>query len=269
MADYSKKRERYRLDFVKENTFARLWSVRMTSVKVIIVSTAVIAGFAALLWLVMAYTPIRHLLPESLSGDMRNRYLETALRLDSLEQAARINDAYIANIVAIMRDDLPGDSVLQLAAAQVIASDSLLLASESERQFVREYEEEERFNLSVLSPIAAEGMIFGAPATSVIKTESLPTQGLKITTARNIPVQAVYRGSVVDINTGSSGLSTVIVQHPNDFISIYSGISDVYVAKGRKVSAAQSLGNTAGDSFTFELWHNGTALDPQDYIGFE
>ena len=63
MADYSKKHTHYRLDFVKENTFARLWSVRMTSIKVIIVSTAVIAGVAALLWLVLASTPMRRLLP--------------------------------------------------------------------------------------------------------------------------------------------------------------------------------------------------------------
>ena len=133
MAEDFKNRPHYRLDFVKENTFSILWSVRMTSAKVIIVSTAVIAGFAALIWLIIAFTPMRRLLPESLSGDLRSRYLETALRLDSLEQTARINDAYIANIVAIMRDDLPEDSALQLAAAQVIASDSLLMASESER----------------------------------------------------------------------------------------------------------------------------------------
>ena len=269
MAEDFKNRPHYRLDFVKENTFSILWSVRMTSAKAIIVSTAVIAGFAALIWLIIAFTPMRRLLPESLSGDLRSRYMETALRLDSLEQTARINDAYIANIVAIMRDDLPEDSALQLAAAQVIASDSLLMASESERQFVREYEEEERFNLSVLSPIAAEGMIFGSPAGSITKAEAFSTQGMRIITPRNIPALAVYRGSVVDVSTGSEGLSTVIVQHPNDFLSIYSGLSDVYVAKGRKVSAAQGLGTGAGDSFTFELWHNGTALDPQDYISFE
>lgn len=269
MAADFRNRPHYRLDFVKENTFARLWSVRMTSIKVIIFSIVVIAGFAALIWLIMAFTPMRRLLPESLNGDMRSRYLETALRLDSLEQEARINDAYIANIVAIMRDDLPEDSALQLAAAKVIASDSLLMASESERQFVREYEEEERFNLSVLSPIAAEGMIFGSPAGSITKTETLPTQGMKVFTPKNVPVQSVYRGSVIDVNIGSNGLSTVIVQHPNNFLSIYSGLRDVYVSKGRKVSAAQGLGNTAGDSFTFELWHNGSALDPQDYISFE
>ena len=71
MAEDFKNRPHYRLDFVKENTFSILWSVRMTSAKVIIVSTAVIAGFAALIWLIIAFTPMRRLLPESLSGEVR------------------------------------------------------------------------------------------------------------------------------------------------------------------------------------------------------
>ena len=38
---------RYRLDFIKENTFNRVWSLRMTRTRVFLVTAAIIAGGAA------------------------------------------------------------------------------------------------------------------------------------------------------------------------------------------------------------------------------
>lgn len=248
-----------------------IWSLRMSRTKVVLVSVAVVVGFATLIWFLLAFTPMRHLLPLDLGGNLRNQYLETAVRLDSLEYKSRINEAYIANIVSIMNDDLPSDSIVALATEKVLASDSLLMASDAERQFVRSYEEEERFNLSVLSPIAAEGMVFTSPVTTYTAVEPLPhsAPGIRISGGTNMPVASVYRGSVVSAVSDTDGLYTITVQHPNDFISIYSGLSDIFVSKGKKVAAGQRLGHASGKSpVVFELWHNGTALTPGDYIAF-
>lgn len=260
---------RFRLDFIKENTFNRLWSIRMTRTRVIIVTCAVVAGFAALLWCIMAYTPMRRLLPETLSGDARNRYLETALRIDSLEQQARINDAYIANLAGILHDDIPEDSALHQAARSVAYSDSILAASEAEINFVRSYEEDARFNLSVLSPLAAEGMVFTAPVTAAVEISDLPSPGIRLWASQAAAVASTYRGTVLGVYTRPDGTSAVTVQHPNDFISIYDGLGDVFVDKGSRVTAGQRIGHTsAGHATTFELWHSGNALDPRQYINF-
>ena len=243
----------------------------MSRTRVALVSVAIIAGIATLIWTLLAFTPMRQLLPLDLGDDLRKQYLETALRLDSLEYKSRINDAYITNIVSVMYDNLPSDSAIILATEKILASDSLLMATEAERQFVRSYEEEERFNLSVLSPIAAEGMIFTSPVTSSTSIEPMPSQspGVRIKGGSNLPVAAVYRGSVIAVNPQPDGTTSVILQHPNDFISIYSGLDDVFVGKGKKVAAGQRIGHSQGKTpVVFELWHNGTALNPEDYISF-
>lgn len=243
----------------------------MSRTRVVLVSAAIVAGIATLIWTLLAFTPLRQLLPLDLGGNLRNQYLETSLKLDSLEYKSRINDAYITNIVSIMNDNLPSDSAIRMATEKILASDSSLMATEEERQFVRRYEEEERFNLSVLSPIAAEGMIFTSPVSTYTAVEpvSSPSAGVRISGGVNMPVAAVYRGSVVAVNTLADGTSTVALQHPNDFISIYSGINDVFVSKGKKVAAGQRLGHSSGKApVVFELWHNGTALNPGDYISF-
>lgn len=254
---------RYRLDFIKENTFNRVWSLHMTRARVIIVSAAIIAAGAALLWCIVAYTPVRQLLPGTLKGDLRADYIASAMKLDSLEQAAARNSAYINNISAIMQGEFtePDTTVTPTLAV----ADSLLAAGEAERQFVRDYESQERFNLSVLAPIAAEGMIFTAPIGSTTPYELTPAKSLRITPTGTAPMASIYRGTVIGVVTGSDGLSTVTIQHPNDFVSVYTGLSDVFTLRGNRVEAGQRIGHAHAGA-TFELWHNGSILSPDLYI---
>lgn len=177
----------------------------------------------------------------------RADYIDTAIRVDSLAAHVSQNDAYASNIMA----------VLQSKASPVAATDTLrqptppdmplsvLDASEAERTFVQQIEAEERFNISVLTPIAAEGMIFMPP------------------TAAGGWCDAIYRGTVTTI-CFTAGLATIVVQHPNDFLSIYRNLSEVLTCEGAKVSAGQRLGR--GDNAAFELWHNGAKLNYDDYI---
>lgn len=269
MAKKFKNPSYYRLDFIKENTFNRVWSLRMTRTRVMLVSCAVAAAGAALVWVIMAYTPLRYLLPGTLHGDLRNQYLETALRVDSLEQKARLNDAYLANIAAILSDEIPEDSAKTRAEKQLAITDSLLRASEAERAFLQKYEDEARFNLSVLSPIAAEGMVFSSPISATVEVSDLPgaNVGLRLWAAKAAPVSAIYRGSVLGVYSRPDGTSAVTIQHPNDFISIFDGLGDVFVDKGTKLVAGQRIGHTTpGRATTFELWHKGNELNPRDYI---
>jgi len=138
-------RRHYRLDFIAENTFNRVWSLRMSRPRVFLAAGACIAAVAALIFVLLAYTPLRQLMPGALHGDLRSRYIETALRVDSLENKVRINRAYIDNIATIMR----GDDTDTLAYSDGMAAielpsdaDSLLAAGEAERDFVRRYSDE-------------------------------------------------------------------------------------------------------------------------------
>lgn len=45
---------RFRLDFIKENTFNRLWSIRMTRTRVVVVSLVIAAAGLALVWAIFA-----------------------------------------------------------------------------------------------------------------------------------------------------------------------------------------------------------------------
>ena len=238
----------------------------MTRMRVVLVSLAFIMAFGALVWMVIVFTPLRHFVPGTLRGDLRAQYLETALRLDSLEEAARANEAYLSSVLAIMRgeaDTIPST----FEPAGIPVADSLAKASDAERRFVSRYLEEERFNLSVLAPIAAEGMIFATPVPSTATVNTGGDGTVTVSAPGVLPASAVYRGTVTSVAFDADGRTVVTVQHPNDFVSVYSGLSAVFVAKGAKVAAGQRIGHVSPPAvLTFELWHNGALLPPHEYI---
>lgn len=256
---------RYRLDLIRENTFNRVWSVPLTRMRLWLVAAAAVFGIGAALWVIFAYTPLRMLVPGTLKGDVRAAYIETALRLDSLEQVANANEAYLSALIAVMKGEI--DTIAPVAVPAPPMPDSLLLSGPAERAFVARYNEENRFNLSVLAPLAAEGMVFAAPFPATAETSETPEGSITATSAATLPVSAVYRGTISAISYTPDGRMVLTLQHPNDFISIVSGLDDVFVAKGSKVSAGQRIGHVkANTPVTFELWHNGALLNSANYV---
>lgn len=239
---------RWRVDIVNENTLARVIRVRLTGIKAYLAMLAAIASIASLVVVFFTFTPVGSWIWGE--RNLQKQYVDMSLRLDSLTSVAATRQAYADNIMAILTDSLPVDSAM-LSESPAVA-DTLMAASEAERHFVERFEAERRFNLSVLAPIAAEGMFFESPVAKV---------------GEGGPVMAVYRGTVIGEYVGPDGKITLVVQHPNDFISSYSGLMDAYASKGAKVVAGQRIG-TSADEPGFELWRGGVALDPTNYIQF-
>lgn len=264
---------RYRLDFIAENTFNRVWTVRFSQARVIIVSLTFIAAIGALMFVIVFFSPIRKLLPGRLEGDLRSRYIDMSIKLDSIQTQTRINDKYIENLRTVLTgnpdNSNPTDDIND--ALTKLNPDSILSASEAERRFVQNYEAANRFNLSVLTPIAAESMAFYSPVSGTF-TDPMVTDNATAVVFDEpglLAVSSTYRGTVLGIYNDAPTTKTLIIQHPNDFVSIYRGISDCFAKTGDKVIAGQRIGHSGnGSKFRFELWHNGSATNPTDYISF-
>ena len=238
--DNIRRKRHFRLVIIDESTQSSILGMRMSRAKALLLAVIVAAAFIALV-LVIAQ------IWRQQSVARRADYIDTAIRVDSLAAHVSQNDAYAANIMAVLQSKASpiadADTLRQPTPADMPLS--VLDASDAERAFVQQIEAEERFNISVLTPIAAEGMIFMPP------------------TAAGGWCDAIYRGSVTAI-CFSAGKATIVIQHPNDFLSIYRNISEVIIAEGSKVTAGQRLGR--GDNAVFELWHNGAKLNYDDYI---
>lgn len=270
---------RVRIVLIDENRLHRLFNRRMTLWR-FIVAFAVgvcVAGFIGIL--VIVGTPLRSFLPGYLYSYERDGMMTTAQRLDSLSSEVSTRNMYVDNLISILNNDI--DTVIPLVVDSVprlIPIDSIITTSEIERDYVKQYEANQRFNISVLTPLAAQGITFVNPmqgAEARFPEEGEDARKITFDMLRLQPVSAVYRGTVLDVyNTLDAGF-TVIVQHPNDFISRYSGLTEVMVKRGENVMPGSRLGLIERDkaqqnniNSTFELWNKGAAVNPREYIPF-
>jgi len=258
-----------RLDFINEASFSRVWSVRFTRGQAFLLAALAIAALAALLYVVMAFTPLRRLLPGTLDGDMRARYTEATLRLDSLTRVMRVNERYIADVEAIILGHADPDSAINSRMALTELPDTLIAASDAERAFVQKFENSQRYDLSVLAPIAAEGMAFYSPAPGAEAETPADGRSVELHGTRRQGIDAIYRGTVIAAYTDARGLFTVVIQHPNEFISVYGSMAECFVSRGDMPSTGSRIGEaTDHGTLHFELWHKGNALNPGDYVAF-
>mgnify|MGYP000514914811 CR=1 FL=1 len=76
--------------------------------------------------------------------------------------------------------------------------------------------------------------------------------------------------------TGESGYGLyVIVDHADGFATLYAHCSSISAKVGDTVTCGEQIakvgqtGNATGPHLHLELWHNGAALDPADYLRCE
>ena len=90
-------------------------------------------------------------------------------------------------------------------------------------------------------------------------------------------VVAVLDGSVTDVKEDETLGKVVEIKHENGYISIYQSLSEVSVKKGDMVTQGQIIGKSGtneldkdmGNHLHFELYVNGTVVNPTLYLNKE
>jgi len=87
------------------------------------------------------------------------------------------------------------------------------------------------------------------------------------------PVYAAAAGTVVNAQDTDTGYGKyIIVDHGNDYQTLYANNSELYVsvgdilAQGQTIAAVGSSGSATNYQLHFEIRHNGRILDPEDYL---
>lgn len=226
--------------------------------------------------LIIFFTPLRSLLPGYMQETQRSATEEELLRLDSLTEVFEQDRAFIDNFLKVTDTDrTPTDSASAVATLRPANGDTLLTASKAEKAFVAKMEENERFNVSVLSPLAAENLNFYPVSSEGIFTnESRSQTEGKIIMPADGNVSSAADGTVIAVYYSAPERGYVInVQHNHGFVSSYSHLGSPLVALGDEVNGGQVIAsNPSPDSrgtrwIKTRLWHNGLPLTPYDYLG--
>ncbi len=99
---FSKKR----LIILNEDTFAEVFSLRLTLMNVFVVATLGAVLIIFVTTYIIAFTPLREFIPGYASNKLRKDATELALKSDSLANALKKNQAYLQSVVKVLNGDL-------------------------------------------------------------------------------------------------------------------------------------------------------------------
>lgn len=269
------RKKRYRIVIEDESRLIELWSLKFTTLKAIIMSFLILIASICLSIFLIAFTPISYLLPGYMKKNQRIDSIETLLKLDSLQNQYESNQLYLNNIATIFDTErTPSDSSSLTKQNPQVIEDTIMPTSQEELEFIKMMQEREKYNTSILAPLAAEGMIFTTPsAGSIIEEKSIEKNSAKIIIPRGNVIRSITEGTIVDLHYDIITSSyTIIIQHEKGFLSKYIGTGQPLVSIGKNVItgeniALSSLSNSKyADCIILEIWRNGLPLIASQYI---
>lgn len=84
-------------------------------------------------------------------------------------------------------------------------------------------------------------MAYGAHPSPLARNVTIQSNGIRIETNEKEPVQAIFKGTVLSVQTIKGANNTILVQHGN-YISVYRNLEEINVRKGQQVETGHILG---------------------------
>lgn len=274
-------RNRYRLVVMNDDTFEEKLSLQLTPLGLFILVGSVTIVMVMIVTSLIAFTPLREYIPGYADTGVRRNLVRLTFKSDSLEKSMIAQNAFMENISNVLRGDIKLDTTQNRPDKNKEYSKLKMAATKNEDELRKNIESQDQYSLAYETGTNKNGITnfsFFTPLKGII-TSSFKTNeqhfGIDIVGPENEAIKTTLDGTVILATWSSETGYTITVQHSNNLISVYKHNSVLLKKIGDYVKAGEAIaiiGNsgeqTTGPHLHFELWYNGNAIDPQDYMVF-
>jgi septal ring factor EnvC (AmiA/AmiB activator) len=112
---------------------------------------------------------------------------------------------------------------------------------------------------------------YGNQPHPVVRTATIKSNGVRITTGSGSKARAVFNGTVLAVQLMTGNKKAVLIQHGN-YITVYKNLEQIFVKKGDKVKTKEEIGTIFTDKITgktilgFLLSKNTNTENPKNWI---
>lgn len=272
----------FRLVILNDQTFEEKLSIRLTPLNVFVFAGTIIITLITFTIYIIAFTPLREYIPGYADVNMQRTIVMLAAKTDSLNRSIESRDRYLSNLKAVISGELPPDSILKpVGPGSRYDTISVPGATEAEKKLRSEIEARDRFSLYAESSVqegSLSNFLFFTPVKGVVTSEFSPKAkhfGIDIVASANEVIKSTLDGTIIFSDWTSDTGYMIAVQHGNNLFSVYKHNSALLKSAGDFVKAGEVIAIigdsgelTTGPHLHFELWYNGTAVDPTDYMTF-
>jgi len=277
---YKKWLDKYKIVILNEDTFEEKYSIKLTRLNAFIfisVSSIVLILFTTIL---IALTPLREYIPGYTSSKVKAQTLLLANRTDSLYKTVKMNDLYINSIKKVLSGEAAFESINKDSIYSKVAEDqnSLILnPSKADSMLRLKVDNEDKYNFFE-SATAMKNFILYPPLQGAISSNydiTMQHYAVDIAVSKGTPVKAIAKGRVLLASWTSDSGYVIIIDHGNQLLSVYKHNGSLTKKQGDLVQAQEVIAKSgssgefsSGPHLHFELWNDGNAIDPTNFINF-
>ena len=271
----------YRVVVSSEDTFEKKLSFKANKINAFIIVLLYSIILIAFTISIIFFTQLREMVPGYSSSDLLNRAIYLTKKTDSLEQQIALNNKFFKSIEDVLsgnvdeftsRDELSIDGNL-------INSDIVIISPNLQDSILRQYvENEDKFNLTNNELVIENKMFFSPIKGEITQSFNLNENHFAIDIAADIgtPVKSVLDGKIIFSEWSLETGYVVVIDHGENIISVYKHNSKTlkeqndFVQAGEVIAYSGNQGNlSSGPHLHFELWKNGTPIDPEPLLNFK
>ena len=271
----------YKVVISSEDTFEEKFSFKANKINALIIILAYSIILISFTISIVFFTQLREMVPGYSSTDLLNRAIYLTKKTDSLEQQIALNNKFYKSIEDVLsgnieefvpRDELSVDSSLT-------NSDFVTVSPNSQDSILRKYvENEDKFNLTNNELIIENKMFFSPIKGEITQSFNFNENHFAIDIAADIgtPVKSVLDGKIIFSEWSLETGYVVVIDHGENIISVYKHNSKIlkeqndFVQAGEVIAYSGNQGNlSTGPHLHFELWKNGTPIDPEPLLNFK
>lgn len=275
---------RYLLIIRNEENFAEKKTIRFNYARVILI---LFAGFLIALSFsiyLVTFTLEEWLDPRFAQMQTNRQLLELTMKIDSMEQDIMLKDQYFNNLQRILSGDVDAIGLIEEQSDSRMGSSEIFvedLIQPIDSQLRAEFENtgEEIFTYQASGFDEIRDLYLFTPIEGGIITDDFNPKedhfGVDIVAKENEPVKSISEGMVIFSSWTMDSGYVIGIQHKGNLISVYKHNSELLKNVGNFVSGGEVIaiiGNTgeltSGPHLHVELWHNGNAVNPMEYIAF-
>ena len=271
----------YKIVVSSEDTFEEKLSFKANKINAFIIMLLYSIILIAFTISIVFFTQLREMVPGYSSSDLLNRAIYLTKKTDSLEQQIALNNKFYKSIEDVLsgnvdefisRDELSIDSNL-------INPDIFTISPNLQDSILRQYvENEDKFNLTNIELIIENNMFFSPIKGEITQSFNFNENHFAIDIAADIgtPVKSVLDGKIIFSEWSLETGYVVVIDHGENIISVYKHNSKTlkeqndFVQAGEVIAYSGNQGNlSSGPHLHFELWKNGTPIDPEPLLNFK
>ncbi len=272
-----KSKRRYILVLRNRETWEDKFSIILTPLNLLLIMSSIAVLFTMVILLMLTRTPLREYVYGSDSDEAYQlEYLKMNHLKDSLALKFQSVDKERTNLLTIL---MGRDSIYRNApksdTADMSGNYDFDSVSPEEMDLREQLENGDINNMDLVQYTGAT--LFNPLQGFITDTFNIKKNhfAIDIAAPKNSAVKSVLNGTVILSAWTPENGHTIVIQHLNNFISVYKHNATLFKKEGNYVTAGEAValvGNTGewskGYHLHFELWQNGIPVNPKDFILF-